>query len=101
MSSEAMMRRRGFDGVIRQVPGLVEPAEKQSGSTQGMVGLGGPVRRSPCRLALEELDALPQSCGRLVPFADLRQDPGGRGYRAGKAERDGSRSQRCDPVLEC
>ena len=85
-SAPVDLNRRGFDGVLTQVPRLVESAEQQSGAAQRMVAVAVPGDDSPRRLTLEELLALPEPGERLARLADLCKDPRGVGDRAGKVE---------------
>ncbi len=100
MGREPGVRRRGFERAVAQAPRLVEPAEQQTGTTQRVVGPAAMADDSPRRLTLEELLALPEPGQRLARLADLREDPGGGGDRAGKVEDDVPRPERRDPVLD-
>ncbi len=53
-----------------------------------------------CHLTFEELLAFPEPVQRLARLADLREDPGGGGDRAGKQDDDVPGSEDRDPVLE-
>src|SRR5262245_24085978 len=74
---KAWMRRSGFDGAVTQALGFVEVAEKERGSTQGMVRLSRPVGCSPGGVTIEKLLAFVEPDERRVHVAHLGQDPGG------------------------
>ena len=97
IGSDAMARRRRCDRAFAQTLRLIEPVEQQSGTTQHVVVHQRP--DSPHGLTLEELLALPKPAQRLARLTEVRQDPGGGGYRVGEVESDIPRSDHRDRVL--
>src|SRR4029453_6429891 len=100
MGCEPPVTQRGFDRAVAQAPGLVEPAEQQTGTTQRAVVPAALEDNSPRRLTLEELLAFLEQAERLTRLAKLRQHPGGGGDCGRKHENDVSRPEHRDPVLE-
>src|SRR5262245_39718656 len=90
---------RGFERAVSEAPGLLEPAEPQTGATQRMVD-HTVHNEPPRRLRLEELLALLESVQRFVRLTELRQYPSGRGDRPGKMDDDTPCPGRRDPVLD-
>ena len=96
MGREPGVTGRGFDGLVAEMPRLVEAAEQQAGSTQRLVHPGTTADEA-ARLALEELLDFAEPVQRLVatgsttpasanPFARRMQEsqtpqgrPSGRG----------------------
>src|SRR5215467_223406 len=93
------VRRRILERAVAEALCLVEPAEQQAGTTQRVVAPAAVDRDSLGYVTFEELLGLPEPDQRLAHLSALRENPGERGDRGGKAEDDVGRPVRRDPVF--